>query len=79
MSKRLMEKYPDASFRTSLVKSTLMVDTRPTLDSVDAYYRHLLAECETLAVAASSPTTTTPANSGKPEPKIKPMKPESPS
>ena len=76
MSKRLMEKYPDASFRTSLVKSTLMVDTRPTLDSVDAYYRHLLAECETLAVAASSPTTTTPANSGKPEPKIKPMKPE---
>ncbi|OLP85824.1 hypothetical protein AK812_SmicGene33144 [Symbiodinium microadriaticum] len=76
MVRKLMEKYPEASFRTSLVKSTLMVDTRPTMESVDGYYRHLLAECETLAVGLTSSTTTATAMTQKPEPKIKPMKPE---
>eukprot|EP00439_Symbiodinium_sp_Y106_P015157 s5414_g2.t1 len=74
MVKKMMDKFPDASFRTSLVKSTLMVDTRPTAESVDSYYRHLLAESETLAVATtstSSPTTSTP---GKPEPRIRPIR-----
>ncbi|CAE7349608.1 unnamed protein product [Symbiodinium sp. KB8] len=62
MVRKLMDQYPEASFRTSLVKSTLMVDTRPTMESVDGYYRHLLAECETLAVgcyADSSSASTT--------------------
>ncbi|CAE7214179.1 RE1 [Symbiodinium sp. CCMP2456] len=36
MVKKVMEKNPEASFRTSLVKSTLMVDTRPTMESVDS-------------------------------------------
>ena len=74
MVKKMMDKFPEASFRTSLVKSTLMVDTRPTAESVDSYYRHLLAESETLAVATtstSSPTTSTP---GKPEPRIRPIR-----
>ena len=76
MVRKLMEQYPEASFRTSLVKSTLMVDTRPTMESVDGYYRHLLAERETLAVGLTSSTTSLPSTATKPEPKIKPMKPE---
>ncbi|OLP75093.1 hypothetical protein AK812_SmicGene45172 [Symbiodinium microadriaticum] len=76
MVRKLMDQYPEASFRTSLVKSTLMVDTRPTMESVDGYYRHLLAECETLAVGLTSSTTSMQNTSTKPEPKMKPMKPE---
>ena len=62
-------------FRTNLIKSTLQVDTRPSYPSIDTYYKHLMAECEALAVASSALTVqvvnTTPV---KPEPKIKPMR-----
>ncbi|CAE7274583.1 GIP [Symbiodinium sp. CCMP2456] len=48
MVRKVMEKNPEASFRTSLVKSTLMVDTRPTMDSVDSYYRSSTAYHEVI-------------------------------
>ena len=76
MVKKLMEKFPEASFRTSLVKSTLLVDTRPTMETVESYYKHLLAECETLAVAVSSTTSGVTTTTTRPEPRIRPMKPE---
>jgi hypothetical protein len=44
--KRIVLNYPDLSFRLSLVKSSLLVDTVPTLDTVTQYSEHLLAELE---------------------------------
>ncbi|CAE7797213.1 RE1 [Symbiodinium sp. CCMP2592] len=44
----------EVSFRTSLVRSTLLVDTTPSYDSVEKYYHHLLAECEAMAVSTST-------------------------
>ncbi|CAE7422957.1 GIP [Symbiodinium sp. CCMP2592] len=48
ITKNVLEKDAEASFRTSLVKSHLSVDTKPSLDSVEKYYHHLLAECGTI-------------------------------
>ena len=79
ITRSVLEKEPEVSFRTSLVKSHLLVDTKPSYESVEKYYHHLLAECESLAVASSTITTsssTTSATPTKPEPKIRPLKPE---
>ena len=79
MVKLLLEKHSEAKFRTSLVKSTLGVDTSPTYESVGKYYKHLMGECEALAVAGAekqgltSSTTTTPPPP-KPEPRLKPVR-----
>ena len=47
---RLMRKitvaYPELSFRLSLVRNSLLVDTIPTLQTVTQYSEHLLAELE---------------------------------
>ena len=53
-----MESNPDMGFRTNLVRSTLQVDTRPSYEIIDTYYKHLMAECEALAVSSSSLTTS---------------------
>ncbi|OLQ05728.1 Copia protein [Symbiodinium microadriaticum] len=79
ITRSVLEKEPEVSFRTSLVKSHLLVDTKPSYDSVEKYYHHLLAECESLAVASSTITTspaTTTVTPAKPEPKMRPLKPE---
>ena len=80
ITKNVMEKDAEASFRTSLVKSHLSVDTKPSLESVEKYYHHLLAECETIAVSTSTITASTTTATGTPpnkaEPKIKPMRTE---
>ena len=79
MVKLLLEKHSEAKFRTSLVKSTLGVDTSPTYESVEKYYKHLMGECEALAVAGAekqgltTSTTTTPPPP-KPEPRLKPVR-----
>lgn len=44
--KRLTASYPELSFRLSLVRNTLLVDTVPTLSTVTQYSEHLLAELE---------------------------------
>ena len=49
ITKAVLEKEPEANFRTSLVRSHLSVDTTPSFESVEKYYHHLLAECESLA------------------------------
>ncbi|CAE7495091.1 RE2 [Symbiodinium sp. CCMP2592] len=71
--KAVLEKSQDASFRTALVKSTLQVDTNPSYDKIDSYFKHLVAECEALAVA-TTPTTNAPNANGRPEPKLRPMR-----
>ena len=78
MLQAVMERNQDASFRTSLVKSTLQIDTNPSYDKVESYFKHLMAECEALAVSSTSTTTTAPTTTvvEKPEPRIKPMRAE---
>ena len=81
--RKVVEKNADMGFRTNLIRSTLQVDTRPSYESIDTYYKHLMAECEALAVSSSSLTTTSngtnttaTASSSRPEPKMRPLKTE---
>ncbi|CAE7301732.1 RE1 [Symbiodinium sp. CCMP2592] len=77
MVRKLVEQNADMGFRTNLVRSTLQVDTRPSYTSIDTYYKHLMGECEALAVATSSLSTQAlSSTSTRPEPKIKPMRTE---
>ena len=46
LMKKLLTLHPDLNFRLSLVRNSLLVDTVPTLDSVNKYREHLLAELE---------------------------------
>ena len=41
-----LEAYPDTNFRTQLLRTTLRIEASPTLESVEAYHSHLLAEVE---------------------------------
>ena len=57
----VLEGFPEAAFRTSLVRNSLRLDTRPTGENVIAFHRHLLAEAEALATGTKvTPSTTTP-------------------
>ena len=78
MTKLVLERDQEVSFRTSLVRSNLLVDTKPSYDSVEQYYHHLLAECEAMAVSSQTSSTTSSGapTTNKPEQRIKPMKPE---
>ena len=44
--KKILQNMPDLSFRLSLVRNTLMIDTVPSHESVSRYSEHLLAELE---------------------------------
>ena len=46
LTRRILTMYPDLSFRFSLVRNGLLVDTLPTLQSVSQYSEHILAELE---------------------------------
>ena len=46
LMKKLLTLHSDLNFRLSLVGNSLLVDTVPTLDSVNKYSEHLLAELE---------------------------------
>ena len=72
MVRAVLDKSQDATFRTSLVKSTLQIDTNPSYDKVDSYFKHLMAEREALAVAATSSTTTVQLQ--KPEARLRPAR-----
>ena len=82
ITRAVLEKEPEVSFRTSLVKSHLQVDTKPSYETVEKFYHHLLAECETLAISSASmvaaSTSSTAIVPTKPDPKMKPIKPERP-
>ena len=72
--KSVMEKNADSAFRTSLVTSTLQIDSNPSYDKVDSYFKHLMAECEAMAVSASGVQTVTVTP--RRDPRLRPMKPE---
>ena len=48
---------PDASFRTSMLRTTLRLDARPSPEQVAAYQKHLQAELEVMQTAKSMSTT----------------------
>ena len=52
MTAEILQKNPEAMFRTSLVKSTLQVDTVPTMTSVLEFHRHLTSEMEILQTSS---------------------------
>ncbi|CAE7831413.1 RE1 [Symbiodinium sp. CCMP2592] len=47
----------DAAFRTSMLRTTLRLDSCPSTDQVQAYQRHLQAELEAMMTAKSSTAT----------------------
>ena len=63
-------------FRTSLLRSNLKVDTNPSYESVEGYYRHLMGEMEALAVGSTPSSTTTTTSTPKQEPRLRPFKGE---
>ena len=50
--KRIVNNHPDLNFRLSLVKSSLLVEAVPTLETVTQYSEHLLAELEQMGQQA---------------------------
>lgn len=51
MTKPVLRREPEVTWRTELVKSTLQLHGRPSEEAVRSYHRHLLAAFETLAGA----------------------------
>ena len=51
MTKPVISKDTEVTWRTEMVKSTLQLHARPTAEAVTSYHRHLLAEFEALATA----------------------------
>ena len=51
MTKPMISKDTEVTWRTEMVKSTLQLHARPTAEAVKAYHRHLLAEFEALATS----------------------------
>ena len=48
LMRKIVSSYPDLSFRLSLVRNTLLIDTVPRQETVNQYAEHLLAELEQL-------------------------------
>ena len=59
LMKKLLNLHPDLNFRLSLVRNSLLVDTVPTLDSVNKYSEHLLAELEQMGHQAKKKEVAT--------------------
>ena len=51
MTKPVISKDTEVTWRTEMVKSTLQLHARPTAEAVTSYHRHLLAEFEALATS----------------------------
>ena len=51
MTKPVISKEPEVSWRTEMVKSALQLHGRPSEEAVKSYHKHLLAEFEKLAGA----------------------------
>ena len=74
--KGVLERHSEASFRTNLVRSNLRVDTNPSYETVDKYYKHLMGECESLATSKGTTTSTASSTTPKNEPRLRPLKPD---
>lgn len=61
ITKRLTSTFPELYFRLQLVKSSLMVDSIPTHESINKYSEHLLAELEQLGHQSKKKETSTEA------------------
>ncbi|CAE7275253.1 unnamed protein product [Symbiodinium sp. CCMP2592] len=48
----------DASFRTAMLRTSLRLDAQPSLESVQAYQKHLQAEIEVIAAGTRTSATT---------------------
>ncbi|OLP78821.1 hypothetical protein AK812_SmicGene40962 [Symbiodinium microadriaticum] len=57
LTARHIDASPDASFRTSMLRTTLRLDARPSPEQVVAYQKHLQAELEVMQTAKSMSTT----------------------
>ena len=66
LTKKVLFLYPDLSFRLSLARNTLLVDTVPTQETVAQYSEHVLAELEQMGHHAKRREAQT-----EPNPKIK--------
>ena len=67
---------PQASFRTSLVRSSLKVDVAPDYKSVEDFHAHLLAEMEGLATGAGASMEPPPSTSVVSSPKVRELRAE---
>ncbi|CAE7713559.1 unnamed protein product, partial [Symbiodinium sp. KB8] len=59
--KKVLDANPEAAFRTSLLRNSLKLDTRPTDETIHAYHKHLLAEAEVLTTGAPRSANTSTA------------------
>ncbi|OLP87747.1 Retrovirus-related Pol polyprotein from transposon TNT 1-94 [Symbiodinium microadriaticum] len=50
----------DASFRTSMIRTSLRLDARPSIEQVMSYQKHLQAELEAMATGKLATSTITP-------------------
>ena len=55
MTKPVISKHTEVTWRTEMVKSTLQLHARPSEEAIRSYHRHLLAEFEALATSHRSP------------------------
>ena len=67
LTDRYINESADASFRTSMLRTSLRLDARPTISQVVSYQKHLQAELEAMMTAKSA--------SGKTPPKVQAVEP----
>ena len=60
LTTKYIDSSPDASFRTSMLRTTLRLDARPSLEQVQAYQRHLQAELEVISLSTTSTVNAQP-------------------
>eukprot|EP00435_Cladocopium_sp_Y103_P033016 s3094_g8.t1 len=79
LMRKITVTYPDLSFRLSLVRNSLLVDTVPTLETVSQYSEHVLAELEQLGCQgrkrepmAEQPKVKRLEETSKPDDKLRP-------
>ena len=65
LTKRILEQHRDLSFRISLARSTLQVDSTPTSRSVTSFALHLIAEIEQVVYHESQPSRKSAATTAK--------------
>ena len=60
LTSKHIEGSPDANFRTSMLRASLRLDARPSLEQVVGYHRHLQAELELLLGAKGQGQSSAP-------------------
>ena len=57
--KKVLDSNQEAAFRTSLLRNSLKLDTKPTEETILALHKHLLAEAEGLSTSSARSTAAT--------------------